>query len=349
MPLSQGGGESSEVLYVADNGKFNKEFYRENLEPYIQGYVIAYTCPVCGFIGSCIPNKCYLPSLPPNFVCPYRCENIFVCRHNPRRDSINQKSKFISFLTDTTCKVLRSKEKLLKTNWSLWAPFNDLADIVEVVDSVGNVHKLPAFIGCNAVAVLQIMAYHKFPNTLGEYIIPWERFREMDEFIGEDRKLIAYAARYVADQIKSKYGYQKGSRETSAYSSDVKEFMLRVGYKDYTSQQYDVEVVKKEIDQERPVFITASRKGMNVGHIWIIDGYKELLYTKQTDSVVYNFVHCNWGWSKKSNQGYCLSGMFSTERQYNDRDIINFNINQTPPQKAYTEYCRIYIGIEPND
>lgn len=50
---------------------------------------------------------------------------------------------------------------------------------------------------------------------------------------------------------------------------------------------------------------------------------------------------------KKANQGYCLSGMFSSERQYNHGELIEGVINSDPPQKAYNESCLIYTGIKP--
>lgn len=339
----------AEVLYVADNGRFDKAFYSETLERHIHGYMIMYTCPTCGFVGTCTFGKCNIPHLPLEVVCPYKCRSIRECIHNPRRDSLMRELSNIQigFERNENCKMLRGKENLLKTNWPLWEPLNDLADEVEVIDQNGNPVKVPAYIGCNAVAIMQMIAYHMYPEKLGDRIIPWKRFREMDYFEGEDRKLIAYAARYVADQIKSIYGYEKGSRETSAYNTEVKKFMLNIGYKNYINQPYDIDIVKNELDENRPMFITASRKGAAAGHIWILDGYKEMQYTRQSDTIIYNFVHCNWGWGKKSNQGYCLSNVFYSEQQYQYLEYFEPKVNPIPHKKAYTERCTIYTGIEP--
>lgn len=349
--LVSGNRNDAGVLYVSDKGKFDKDFYERNLAPHIRGYMSGSGIrPYCSF--GC-PNAyvCGASNHPiPGYICEYRCRRIEDCPHQPKIDTpIRLPQEPIQVIPDSSfvrCELLRGKENLLKTNWPIWHPFNLFTPIVKWKDKNGVEHEGHAFIGCNAIAIMQIMAYHKSPQCLGADAMPWERFREMDDFEGDDQILIARAAKYVADEIKSMYGYAS-SRETAAYHSDVKDFLMRVGYKNYSSQQYDIEAVKNELDQNRPLFITASVKGANAGHIWIIDGYKEMKYTTLADTVIYNFVHCNWGWAKHENQGYCYSGVFYKKQQYQDVEKNKPVVDPIPHEGAYTEYCQIYTGIEP--
>lgn len=345
------------VLYISERGRFSKTFYDRYLAEPIGNYMkrgrplgTGYYCPF-GCINSDICRNTNHPTPSLEFFCPMGCPNRLVCPHE-------------STTTDTTtvnlpypitgnlivqlpsCKVLRGKNNLLKTNWSLWDPLNLEAPIVKWTDEQGNVHEGRAFIGCNAVAIMQLLAYHQYPNILGGNSIPWDRFREMDEFEGHDRTLIAQVARYVADEIKSTYGINN-SRETAAYNTDVKDFLMRIGYQNYSSLPYDIDEVKRELDQNRPILISAAVKGAYIGHIWIIDGYKEMRYVTPSDTVVYDFVHCNWGFAKYENQGYCLSKIFHKTQQYLNVEHELPNVDTIPNDNAYVSRCTIYTGIAP--
>lgn len=347
----------AEVLYIADNGKFDKTFYSENLAPYVYGYINVgqpRPCSICGYIGECIHVA------RPQDVCPFKCPSIKECKHQPQPQPQPVKpGVFDQIITNPNqsgeisgaCLRLRGKGNLLTTNWNLWEPFNLLTPKVKFKqDTV--MREDHAAIGCNAVAIMQIMAYYKFPQILDGKIIPWERFRKMDEddFKGADRLLIAETSKYVADEIKSTYGIDN-SQHTAAYQSDVKRFMQKVGYKNYTDQPYNIEAVMDELDQDRPMFITAS-KVSGGGHIWILDGYKVMEYWWKDDNQglkegVYHFVHCNWGWGKEANKGYGLSKLFyiaNLELENVERGKPDFHKND---KTKYKENCRIYTGIEP--
>lgn len=328
------------VLYVADSGEFDPEFYDALLEAPIQRYMalsaLGYRPPRPEDGGDDGDDWIYEP-----IMCPVGCRDLNNCPH------------IFTLAPDPMPKgeVVRGKDNLLQTNWYLDYPFNHKVPEVEYLkdktDEYGNVigkvwDKAKAFIGCNAVAALQILAYYQYPRRIGEYYVPWKRFCKMDEFEGDDIELISSVAKYVADQIYSRYGVNN-SRDTYAYGSDLHDFLVRIGYNAYEMVKYDFNLVTKELDEDRPLFIRASIKGESAGHIWIIDGYKVMSYSYRSGL---NLVHCNWGWGKDANKGYCVSGLWSDELSVKKPEYP-FIPRRTEKTKVYSEYCRISIGLEP--
>jgi hypothetical protein len=69
-----------------------------------------------------------------------------------------------------------------------------------------------------------------------------------------------------------------------AYDSDIS-----YKYKDqHTVNEYR-DIIKNELDYNRPVLSQGYGSGYGGGHAWNIDGYSG------------NNVHCNWGWGGSSN------------------------------------------------
>lgn len=334
------------VLYIADSGEFDPEFNDRFLDHPVQRYMAAYgfgfRCPY-GY-GCADPMQCAATNHPEPWRCPKGCKNPENCSHifNPLPEPTKPKGR-----------VIRGVDNLLKTNWHLWYPFNDKApevDYIKIIrdDKTGEIieqvwDKAKAYIGCVAVAALQVLAYYQYPKQLGEFHVPWDRFRTMDRFYGEDAELISCVAKYVADELDSKYGADN-SLET--YSSDYKlyKFLTRIGYKNYKNVKYDFNLVVQELEKGHPILIGASIKGAYGGHLWLLDGYKEMVYVYRPELTL---VHCNWGWGKDANKGYCLSELWSSGLSIADPEYPDIP-KRTEKTRVYSEGCEISIGLEPN-
>jgi PKD repeat protein len=77
-----------------------------------------------------------------------------------------------------------------------------------------------------------------------------------------------------------------------AYSSDIS-----YQWKDnHTDNEYR-DIIKNELDNNRPVISQGYSSGQGGGHAWNFDGYSG------------NNLHCNWGWGGYSNGYFNLSSM----------------------------------------
>ena len=77
-----------------------------------------------------------------------------------------------------------------------------------------------------------------------------------------------------------------------AYSSDVS-----YEWKDNHSVNEYRDIIKNELNWNRPVIAQGYGSGYGGGHAWNIDGYSG------------NNLHCNWGWGGSSNGYYYLTSM----------------------------------------
>jgi hypothetical protein len=77
-----------------------------------------------------------------------------------------------------------------------------------------------------------------------------------------------------------------------------------------------INMLKTEINAERPVFYAGYNNSENYGHAWVIDGYKND-----------NTFHCNWGWyGDYINDWYLLSALNAGSYSFNDGQSAILNI-----------------------
>ena len=188
--------------------------------------------------------------------------------------------------------------------------------------------------GCVAVAMAQIMAYHRFPTSItttypndgytqhyGETIeLDWDNLIAYPYI--NDYKISALL-REIGEQVGMDYISNPNSSgaERTAAVNGFKAF----GYHFVTNlSHYSDGAIRRELDCDRPVYVrgTDPQEG---GHAWVADGYSyekkgEEYYEYQTivdefgnkrreyvlvNSTVttQNLIHYNWGWSGIAN-GY---------------------------------------------
>ena len=227
-------------------------------------------------------------------------------------------------------------EPMVKTQWNQPAPYNKYCP-----------DECP--VGCVAVAMGQIMNYHKWPNvgtgasfttydgkaisvdfSKSEY--RWDLMKNTTKELKEDEEAADAVAKLLFDcGISVRMNYSKNG--SGAFDKEVGTALFNFfGYKKttmvydspdyYSSKEEWLEKMKQEIVEGRPIYFSASSpKGGGqdaAGHAFVISGYDEK-----------DMVHVNWGWGGKDDGFY---------------DIFRLD----PGAYAFTDGQAAIYGIVPN-
>lgn len=231
-----------------------------------------------------------------------------------------------------------NKLHILKTKWDQSPePFNDC------LIAIKGLKDQP--VGCGAVQVAQIMAFHKYPVNLyspnhsmilkkckkaktqnwnGKY--DWSILTSEptpDKYSSDNLQVQLSASLYdVAEGCKSSYETKKkdnNEKSTSTFLRNRLKYLKRHGYRYKNVSGYSLKYIKQSIDAGCPVPVDGYAKDSEgkSGHAFIVDGYYTFACqaTKKTEpdkpiDFEADFVHCNAGWGG-IRDGYYLSGVFS--------------------------------------
>jgi len=202
----------------------------------------------------------------------------------------------------------------LETAWTQRSPFNDDVPKTSWCPIFCSAKRCP--VGCVAVALAQIMAYHEYPSSFksnGDNIW-WDDVKEI--YNVNDRSLrtgspaqnkraaevLFHVAKYSRTIFTPDWGF--------AMPKDAAAFLeIEARYSGIGMYGYSESKILDMLDRDNPVFI-ASISGWVSGHAWVIDGYINRSRTintvsRSTGSVQSSrnenelLVHCNWGWQGK--------------------------------------------------
>ena len=225
-------------------------------------------------------------------------------------------------------------DPLIETRWQQEAPFNN--DVQK--DDKGK----PYLVGCVAITMTQIMRYYKYPTVgkgsnsysmNGETLTAdfsaspyqWDKMLPISEkgkYTDEEAKAVSELMRQVG--ISVNMDYKPGF--SSSYTMSAQNALINYfGYnpdmnrytRNYYSEQEWMDMVYKELSEQRPIYYSGNDSKWENGHAFVIDGYK-------ADGK----VHVNWGWG-----GY-QDGFF-------DIGIL------TPARSNYSYYQDMIVGIHP--
>lgn len=214
-----------------------------------------------------------------------------------------------------------SGDYLIKTKWNQDYPYNQLIPF-----SINGTSKPPT--GCVATAMAQIMKYYNYPARgkkrtiayssipaidLTQYTYDWNNM--LNEYYIEgvsgnteaQKNAVALLMYHFGASAKMDYGITSGATTNDAVKALIEYFgydedIFSVYRNHYDNEEWNA-LIKKEINNQRPVYYTGLSK--NEGHAFICDGYDEN-----------GLFHFNWGWG-----GY-LDGYFSLDAP------LEFIINQ---------------------
>ncbi len=241
-------------------------------------------------------------------------------------------------------------EPLLQAiTWDQGEPFNNDCPLYDGVNR--------AVTGCVATATAQIMAYYKYPDALQKDIpayisqgaagdiniegveaagrtYDWAHMRDEydEEFSDVEATAVARLMSDVGKSMNMTYGEQSGAitiapanalPEYFGYDKDIIQYIPR----SYVSLAKWIEIIKHELDEERPVYYGGQSEGG--GHAFVCDGYNSA-----------DFFHINWGWS-----GYC-NGYFDVSVL---NPLSNSGTGASSTTDGYDMGMVVVVGIRPDN
>lgn len=209
---------------------------------------------------------------------------------------------------------------LLETNWHQRNPYRHFCFTDEGEDAVA---------GCTPIAMAQIMAYHKRPESFNGHYYLWDFLTETST-ISETSWLVdnvGYLVHDIGENAETAYG------TTLSLTTDLNALntFRNFGYTASLVNNYNFSEIRTSLDNSNPVYISGKTAQSGIyGHSWVLDGYYikttideyydiETLEKELTNTTYTHYLHCNWGYT--SGNGYCLSGIFTVGSSTYDRSF----------------------------
>ena len=293
--------------------------------------------PILGYSTESLYDK---ENLPPNF--SKWMENIQKNIAFSVEKKMHPTNKTVSYWktylnqNEQLMKCERAEDPLITTLWWQRYPYNIYCPIFEGDTSVT---------GCVATAMAQIMNYHKHPIE-GNGIIPsyitrtlhiempdidisgveynWDAMLDVydENATEEEETAVALLMYHCGASVEMNYT-PTGS---GAYSNDVAfampkffnydnalQHVYRWNYGDDYEEKW-AELIRKEIDMNRPVYYAATDPYASVGHAFVCDGYD------------FDFFHFNWGWGGRSNGYFWLDALTPDSYNFSDQQNVIFGL-----------------------
>jgi hypothetical protein len=223
---------------------------------------------------------------------------------------------------------------LLSTTWDQGQYFNEMAP-ADASSSAGNGH---VWIGCVATAMAQVMKYWEYPvNGTGsksynhpDYGIQSADFENttynwasMPDDLTSQNTAVQKLNYHAAVAVEMNFGPSgSGASLNSAVDAFIDYFkynstILWVDKNEWDTETEWKEMLRREINNGRPVIYSGYNSSLSSGHAFICDGYS-------SD----DYFHFNWGWGGYANGNFLLSSL-------------------TPGISNYTASQSAIFGIEP--
>ena len=191
--------------------------------------------------------------------------------------------------------------------------------------------------GCAAIAVAQIVAYHRYPTS---FVVTFDGSNRT-QTLNWNSILTHIGAPYNVCSCTSHDALallirEIGKRASMDYSPDGSGTTLQqarfafsyLGYDQNPAQTYSYDLVKANIDMNRPLYMRGNDASGQGGHAWVVDGYKmrthyyraydcssgdRVLISSSTTTLKY--IHINWGFDGRNN-GYFCDNVFDLTQAY---------------------------------
>lgn len=203
--------------------------------------------------------------------------------------------------------------------------------------------------GCAAVAIAQIMSYHKKPGSYKLTFdgsnttrpIDWEALTacvggSWFDWPYETADEVALLMREIGERADMTYS-PEGSGASLQQSRHA---FAAFGYDQYPGRRYTFADTRQELDAGRPLYMRGDGHHSDTGaisrHAWVVDGYKcRTHYIKEyvdydygreyfrDDAISCQYVHINWGYDG-ANDGYFKSGVFDLAHAYEYDSDFNY-------------------------
>ena len=216
----------------------------------------------------------------------------------------------------TVCKSSLNKgERLLKTpDWGQWAPFNLRTPL-----------SYPT--GCAATAMSIVMRYHQWP-VMGQgskthiwkdsiMTADFEHTRydwdnmpmSYDSYTATQAEAVSLLMRHAGIAVEMYYAAESsGARQSLVPGALTQYFRYAATTHLVSAADYDAatweEMMRSEIDADRPVIYTGESTMGRGSHGFVLDGYRD------------NLFHFNFGWNGSGNGYFAISAFSSTSTAF---------------------------------
>ena len=224
---------------------------------------------------------------------------------------------------------------LLKTKWNQEYPYNTYCS------------NCPT--GCVITAVSQICSFLQTPTNIryqynsefGQATMNWEKINQECSLYNngepqssDTREQVARMMRFWGVTFDAKYS----SGGTSADTGDAVNKMRKdFGFNATGLTDYNIDNVIKDLKCGNKIILMRGngryyhvglvfRKYVD-GHAWVVDGYIDQVKNSKESK----YVHCNWGWKNKNENGYFLSDVLNAE----ESPVFNDNAETTRASHNY--------------
>ncbi|MBR1463882.1 MAG: C10 family peptidase [Prevotella sp.] len=206
-------------------------------------------------------------------------------------------------------------EPLLTTQWSQWAPYNNLCPT-----------GCPT--GCVPTAVAQIMKYWRWPDVTREKVsgedfsgrtYDWDNMidnYETTSYTGEQAEAVAHLMADVGKALGTMY-----APEGSGTGTDFMPLVYNFKYNRGNAYHENLaEEMKAELNQSRPLLYSARQIAYENGHELVVDGYTSK-----------DYFHFNYGWGGSYDGFYKYAPLYNVAPSIitgiypEDTDIIKLN------------------------
>ena len=185
-------------------------------------------------------------------------------------------------------------------------------------------------VGCGAVALAQLMSFHKHPANYNWSLITSSQkiYPNQTAAVNEVSRLMIDLATATSTTYSCKndgLGGSSGTTYTNSYAPALERFGYTANYVFAKSEKVSSEIVRDGIVNYGPVLFSASKSSLNgvamSGHVWVIDGfykksryYQTFTYGWNDDLIKFGYIsryrqhfvmlHNCWGWGGSSDGWY---------------------------------------------
>jgi hypothetical protein len=216
-------------------------------------------------------------------------------------------------------------DPVLTTEWGQRAPYNTYC-----FTSGGEQAKA----GCGAIAIAQVLGYHRYPSTYKGRVIHWDEIMQSEQPVTDTAcDDLAYLISEIGVLTNMQYGVSQSlttpaNIDTCLNILNVRhELDVALGDSFYTGTHF--ERLMSDFALGRPViisghghqYITLNNAScpLPFRHLWVLDGglvrhdNLAMMSGNNVQQADYHYVHCNWGWYGEDN-GYFINEAF--RKQY---------------------------------
>jgi len=214
------------------------------------------------------------------------------------------------------------RKPLIKTKWHQRSPYNDMC----FIPGIYNIYRDA---GCAAIAVSQLVKFHKYPTTINSQSFDWNLLDLCDYGANMTEDARSEVARFVYN-IGCAIGIDYTEELPTTLDVYISNFLQNAGYKNLSIKSYSDSYPRTAIfHNSKPLYISGIQAGKSIGHAWLLDGWNEYkikglkMLIDGTSEIVYTTttkVHCNYGRGGECD-GYYTSGIFNTTSALSSGDI----------------------------